>query len=459
VLIITLAWSVLAFGSPYAWAYTPMLVAASVLGAVGITIGRQPIYWPVALGLCAILATVSLQLVDLAPAILSQVSPATMPIQMKLNLAATTGAIEKFPISIDARRTQLAMVFLFALGLLMVGSSRILDRRSTRILAGGVVTLGVVVALMSMIQRATFNGKIYGFWELRQGGEPFGPFVNRNHFAGWMLMALSVSIGMFAAAFSKHARDSKGVRNGLLWLASSQANQVLLLGFAVMTMALDLVLTLSRSGILGLAGLMTIVPLLIARRQVTAARRRIVLIGLPLVALLAFFWGGLDAINARFAAAGGAGLSDRPEIWRDALRVARDFWLTGTGLNTYGITMLYYQTAMPGLHVREAHNEYLQLAAEGGLLIGIPILVTIAMFVRRVRECLHHDIGTGQWIRVGALAGIAALAIQSFVDFSLQLPGNAVLFTVLCGIALSGCYNDSASTVSISPSRERGLVA
>lgn len=44
--------------------------------------------------------------------------------------------------------------------------------------------------------------------------------------------------------------------------------------------------------------------------------------------------------------------------------------------------------------------------------------------------------GSGYWIRVGAVTGLAAIAVQSMADFSLQMPGNAALFAVLCGIAL-----------------------
>lgn len=46
---------------------------------------------------------------------------------------------------------------------------------------------------------------------------------------------------------------------------------------------------------------------------------------------------------------------------------------TGTGPNTYGAATLFYQTTLPGLHLREAQNEYLQPAAEGGLLIRYPL--------------------------------------------------------------------------------------
>src|SRR5207248_10496984 len=120
----------------------------------------------------------------------------------------------------------------------------------------GLVTLGRVVAMIGIVQRPLFTGKIYGFWtplagplRFGPGGGPFGPFVNRNHFAGWMLMALPLSIGYFAAMVT---RDIPGVKPGwrerVIWFSSNDANQAVLVGFAILVMGLSLVLTLSRSG-------------------------------------------------------------------------------------------------------------------------------------------------------------------------------------------------------------------
>jgi O-antigen ligase len=144
----------------------------------------------------------------------------------------------------------------------------------------------------------------------------------------------------------------------------------------------------------------------------------------------------VDAIAARFEADSTVTLSGRFAIWNDTLDIARDFWLTGTGLNTYGVATLFYQKSLPGAHLREAHSDYLQLAAEGGLLLAVPVLLTIAAFARDVRRRFRASEGSSYWIRAGAVTGLVAIAIQSTVEFSLQMPGNAVLFAVLCGVAL-----------------------
>ena len=115
--------------------------------------------------------------------------------------------------------------------------------------------LGVLLAMVGIIQRATFNGKIYGFWELVQGGNPFGPFVNRNHFAGWMLMAVPTSLGLLAATMGCAPKLESGGSQAFAIACSGcrlRRNRAILIAFAVLVMALSLVLTMSRSGILGL---------------------------------------------------------------------------------------------------------------------------------------------------------------------------------------------------------------
>jgi O-antigen ligase len=157
---------------------------------------------------------------------------------------------------------------------------------------------------------------------------------------------------------------------------------------------------------------------------------------LMFLTLLVVAWAGADTIAARFSTANVDTVNDRLPIWRDTFAIVRDFWLTGTGLNTYGVATLVYQTSLQGLHLREAHNDYLQLAAEGGLLLGIPIAGALTAFAIAVRREFRTSTGSSYWIRLGAVIGLVAIAVQTTVDFSLQMPGNAVLCAVLCGIAL-----------------------
>jgi O-antigen ligase len=201
-------------------------------------------------------------------------------------------------------------------------------------------------------------------------------------------------------------------------------------------MALALVLTMSRSGAIGLLVAIVIAGGFVTRGQSTALRR--IVLAAFLVFMGAFvIWGvGVDRLAARFNETDSVGAAGRLGIWADTWHIARRFPLAGTGLNTFGTATIFYQTADRSLHFAQAHNDYLQLLSEGGFLLVVPaailLLVIIWRIVGRVREPLTD---ADYWIRVGAVTGIVAIAFQEAVDFSLQMPGNAVLFVVLLALA------------------------
>ena len=430
-----LAWGALAFGCNYPWAYTPLGIGAALTGIAMLATRRATLPLGIVAGLACVAVATVVQLVPVPSDWLRVLSPAGDSVLREYQLGYAMGTWGRISIAPDATLTGLALFAAFSLFMIGVGCS--LSGATARRAAGAIVLLGVAVAVIGIVQRATFTGKIYGFWEPQMGGSVFGPFVNRNHFAGWMLMAVPLAAGTSAALVSRGMRGVRaGWRNRILWISSPEANQAILVGAAALLMALSLVLTMSRSGMLALAVAIFVMTCAAVRRHRTSVHRTVHVGYLAALVVLVVFWVGADAIAARFEADSTVTLSGRFPIWHDTLAIARDFWLTGTGLNTYGVATLFYQTSVPQAHLREAHSDYLQLAAEGGLLLGIPVLLTVMAFVAHVRRRFRDDEGSTYWIRAGAVTGIVAIAVQSIAEFSLQMPGNAVLFAALCGIAL-----------------------
>jgi O-antigen ligase len=154
--------------------------------------------------------------------------------------------------------------------------------------------------------------------------------------------------------------------------------------------------------------------------------------------MVVFLQAGTNPVLARFAGTASS-LEARGRIWDVALQTAARFWQTGTGLNTFS-AMTLLSNASFQQHFSEAHNDYLQLAAEGGLLVGLPcigLLITIAVTIgRRMRESAASPDAVARWIRFGAVISLGAIGVQEAVDFSLQIPANAALFTVVLAIAL-----------------------
>jgi O-antigen ligase len=100
--------------------------------------------------------------------------------------------------------------------------------------------------------------------------------------------------------------------------------------------------------------------------------------------------------------------------------------------------MLVYQSSDRRLMFAQAHNDYLQLAAEGGLLVALPAIVLVLVVAGTVRRRLTADGDdvVRAWCRAGSVAGLAGIGAQSLVEFSLQMPGNMILFVLLLSIAL-----------------------
>src|SRR5713226_9756665 len=213
-----------------------------------------------------------------------------------------------------------------------------------------VMSFGFLVAIFGILQHLTFNGKLYWFREMRFGGVPFGPYVNRNHFAGFA--ELVIPTALVPLVLGKVRRERR---------------------FAVAVFALlpivALFLAASRGGIVSFAAELGVLALLLALRR---AGGRHVLAG-GVVLLLAFMlvsWLGVRQILERFSslqsleATGGKCASMRHDSWR----IFRDHPWTGTGLGTLPIVFPAYESLYDAKFVNHAHNDYLEMLADTGLI-------------------------------------------------------------------------------------------
>jgi O-antigen ligase len=447
-----LYWGALAFGSEYSWAYAPLLVFSVVVGLLGLLASTKTRFPARALGfaLAAIFAGGLLQLVPLSQRMIRTVSPASVVADYRdLYAKATMQPVEpamptdgeaRRPVSIAPSRTVLGLTFLAAFAILLVGCTRGISAVGPHGIVRSILVLGLLVALLELMQKASGSDLVYGFWYPPQlKGYHSAPFVNRNHTAGWLLLALSLSAGYFAGALVDGLRRAKtGWRHRILWLSSREASKTLLAGFAIAVMAIAIVATASRSGSICLALVIVMFGSWMVRRQISGARKMIAFAYLLAVLLAAVSLGGLEILVLRFYGTSWSNVDGRLDVWRDTMRIVRDFPLTGTGLNTYGIAMLHYQTVHDGSQYIEAHNDYLQILSEGGVLLGVPILLALLLFVREVWRRFREGVDdtATYWLRAGAVTGVGAIAIQSFADFTLQMPGAATLFVVLVAIAI-----------------------
>jgi O-antigen ligase len=437
-----LAWGALAFGAVYPWAYWPLAIVCLLSGLLGVLVRRQDRIASVSLALTSALmgmaVAIAVQLLPLPRAALATVSPRTIELLGNLNPAFAAGLLSSHPVSVWPRDTWTALALYVSLAVLGVGATHLFSRCGSRRFVEALTCLAAVLALVGIVQQSFSSGAIYGIWTLDAGRHPFGPFVNRNHFAGWMVMVLPLTLVLLVAGIDHGMRGLKpGWRYKVLWFSSPEASRLMLIAAAAVLMALSLMLTMSRSGITAFA-LSVLMTAWFAGRTVRSRSRRIVAAAcLGLLLLLVVTWTGADLIATRFRDADWGEFNNRKGAWADAWTVARDFPLVGTGLNTYWAAALFYQRHDMGYFFAQAHNDYMQLAAEGGLLLAVPGLICLVFLIRDVRHAMHehHETSTA-WLRAGAVTSLVAIGCQETVEFSLQIPGNAALFAVVCAIAL-----------------------
>jgi O-antigen ligase len=124
----------------------------------------------------------------------------------------------------------------------------------------------------------------------------------------------------------------------------------------------------------------------------------------------------------------------RLAIWRDAVPVIADFPLTGVGAGAFGSAMRLYQTSPRTYYHNEAHNQYLQIVSEGGMLLGVPAAFTLCGFIAAAWRQLRRRDDPVHWMRVAAAAALVGVAVQSVWETGLTLPANGMLAAALAGL-------------------------
>jgi O-antigen ligase len=337
--------------------------------------------------------------------------------------------------------TFFVLLFTASVFLLFWTSRTILAGGGARRLARAISWFGLAAALTAIVQRALSPGLVYGFWRpLERGAQPFGPIINRNHFATWMLMALPICLGYLVAHAQSH-RSRRPLPFNIVRALRTADARVLWLWVAAALMLLAVTLTASRAALLSLGASAGFGLWLRRHRRDLRARWTIGAYGV-LAAIVLLGWANLGAIVVRLDELAEVGPGLRLLIWRDSLTMARDFWLTGVGLGSYQTAMVVYQTATREVFFNHAHNQYLQLAAEGGVLLVAPALAAAATLVLAVRERLRHDSSPMWNMRLGALVGIVAVAVQSVWECGLVTPANGVLLSVAAALLLHRVASD-----------------
>ncbi|MGC2370847.1 MAG: O-antigen ligase family protein [Candidatus Sulfotelmatobacter sp.] len=279
---------------------------------------------------------------------------------------------------------------------------------------------GAAVAGFALLQGISSNGKLYWLRQPRSGGWIYGPYVNHNHYAG--LMEMLVPIPLIVS---------------LTRLAPPKVRAVAAAAAAVMVGTIFL--SGSRGGMLAIVGELVILASLLVKQK--RGLRTAIGIGVFLAIVVGLLvWLGGSELSQRIATAG-PGHSElssdiRTYINRDGLRMFLKKPILGWGLGTFPIVYPEFRTFYTNFFVNEAHNDYLQLLVEMGLLgFATMLWFVVIVYARAIKKIGHWPSEMSGAVTLACLLGLSGILIHSAIDFNLQIPANAALFYVLCTIA------------------------
>lgn len=308
-----------------------------------------------------------------------------------------------------------------------------------------VISIGVASALFGIMRQTTQRGETGFILPYLMPGEGYAQFTNRNHFAFLMEMALGLVLGLVAGG---------GVRRDRVFIYLA----------ALVPVWTALVLANSRGGIFSMLSQLLFLALLLSavrppRESEDQSRgasgmlwrlgnlfivRAVLVACLVIAVIVGIAWVGGNPLLSRMESIPGEVSAEvanerqserRVEIWRATWQLIKAHPVAGVGFGGYWVAIPAYHDASGEETPQEAHNDYLELLASGGIIGAALGVWPIIALIKVARERLRGADSFGRAARFGALTGLFGVAVHSLVDFGLHITVNALIFTALAVIA------------------------
>lgn len=406
--------------------------------------------------LVLLLALMCLQIIPLPPWLANAVSSFSasvgrdgLDLLRALGLATDGEIAGWIPLSVapGATRAATGLFAVYVLAFLVIanGTHHWTDlRRMAAVILGS----GFTMVLVSLVHGLTHSRELFWFHVPRHMEYGFGPFANRNHFATHAILLFGLAAGMFLAAVTIPALRGAGWRERLLFLSTRGASRLAMLALVVVVTAATVFLSLSRGAIVSL---MVAVGVAIAAWALSGNLRaapRYAFVAALILVFSMVVWLGWRPIAERLSTLG-AVARDPVADWRvmaasDTLALLGLSPILGCGFGSF--QYVFPVVARPELHVgrwMHTHNDWVEWLAEGGVVGGLLVALALWFFLREVMRKMRGLSADRRLFVQGCLVGLAAVAIQSGVDFGLRKPANGLLFAVLAGLAVAALRRPS----------------
>jgi len=315
------------------------------------------------------------------------------------------------------------------------------DENRIRTVSWTIVIFGATMAFVAILQRLAVPEGIYGVRPTTQS-IPFGPFVNGHHFAAFLEMAGGLAIGLLMGRAT--TRDKK-----------------LLLAIAVVIMAVALVLTRSRGGLIAFVAVAALAGTLRltfgngddGTRQRSKRRQKLIYAASAIALIICtlsvvLLVGGGDSLLRGIGVenADADVTSGRAHFWPAAIKIFLEHPIIGAGFDSFRVAFTRFDTWNGTLLVERAHNEYLQTLADSGIAGIVCVAAFIALLFKKALGVIRSaENSFRQDAAIGALAGCFGILVHSIVDFPLRTHSNTFVFLLLCCIAVVTVSNRRSS--------------
>jgi len=392
----------------------------------------SPLYLP--MGLFFIL--IIIQLIPMPLTVLNSISPHTHSMLHQttegLNYIFGETTISSFTISINSYTTkEKLLLYLSYTAFFIVVSNYLVARNQLKRYFWVIFAVGVIQSLIGIAQYIS-SGSTH---------PASGTYINPNHFGGLLILIIPFSLGYILYL----GQRKRGGSNLVDIIRQAKFSNQLLLFFATCLMGVGLIMSESRGALISVIAGIAIFYVLLSWKKKNRSGTLFIAVFIAIIAIYSV-WIGIDPVIEKFSETSET-LPKRTFIWLDTLSIIKDFPILGTGLGTYSLSFsLYKKVAHWPTIIQHAHNDYLELLSETGIVGFLLVTWGIVMFYKQALSKIVRNNSQNEPLRyyllLGAISGSLGMMVHVITDFNFQIPANAFYFVFLLGISTS-IYNVS----------------
>jgi O-antigen ligase len=298
---------------------------------------------------------------------------------------------------------------------LLVGMLRLRDWSTTLML--GAIVLGTIISVLLGVLQVT-GGEGWYLYRITNLGVAVGTFANANHFATWLLVAIPSLAALAALALRTENRQQRTLIGALAMGAAA-------------ALAIGAVVTSSAALLLLGGPVIAASVLMVARLPVTRIKQG----ALAIILLLAVAAGTVAILGNRFPGWGtNASIETRMRFWQTTLEAVEAEGLAGSGFGTFEKVYGRYEdpASVDRFYVNHAHNDYLELALEGGIPAALLLIIFLAWWSGRAADAWFTTAGRSETKAAAVMS--AAILLHSLFDYPLRTAAIASVMAVALAI-------------------------